>query len=964
MNREEILDVLKNPELFECNKAMNRTDKLSFDLDNNSLRKSLNGEYYFNYNVNISEIDTNFIENYKQYKKIKVPSNQEISGYGQAQYVNTQYPWDGIEDISIYETPQKHNSCGQYIHIFDFSKKKKDKYYIEFEGFESMIFIWLNDQFIGFAEDSFTGAEFDVTSQIKTGENKLYIEVYKYCIGSWLDDQDFWRLSGISRNVKINTETNQSVYDFVYDYDVNILNPAEGDIRLRLYLEKSYDFTVKYKIVEGYNKIIYHGESSNAEIKIDLQNIKLWNPEIPAIYKFILETKTEVSQYDIGFRKIEQVGGTLQLNDKKLIINGVNRHEFDPIKGRAIDYDVIYKDLKLLKKLNINAIRTSHYPNSKQFYKLCDKLGFILMDEVNLETHGTWMKCGKIAPDSNTLPNDNINFRSRVLARARNMYNRDKNYTCILFWSLGNESYGGRTLYELSKYFRSKKDDRFIHYEGIVLDNRYPKTSDVISRMYASSEAVEQLAIDHPDEAVLLCEYSHAMGNSNGNISDYYKLVNKYKNFHGGFIWEFKEQIIKVDDKYIYGGYFDDRPSDYEFICDGISSEYCQRTPEFEYIRILFAPMEVKENNGQLLIFNKKKYSSLKNIRIEILENTKFENTILEIVNLNEIIDFVSIPLYSSCANIIYKIYYTEDEYLLYSSGKFEDEIETNNLSEGKFINGDYNFGIQSDKFSLIFSKTKNKITSLNIDNTEFCGIQSNLFQPNFFRARTNNDLGASNRESLEILKHLTYSSRSKINFYNFTDDILTVEIMYTNDFVKNYECIIVYRIDKKGCIDITQTLKKFPVSSMYNFGIYMELNTPITDCFYFGHGEFDSYIDRKENMCLGNFNYDCYMNSPYIFPQEFGNRTSVKRVSFRCKSGSGIDIVSNNFEFSAKKYSDLQLDKKINVFDLAPENLFIRINQKQSGVGGDDSWGSWCKDKYQTNFRDECSFNFKVYIK
>lgn len=951
MQTNEFIKVLSDPLQYQIGVLPPRTYKQTLNLQNESLYTSLNGEFLFNFVKDITKVNANFWEQTSNFATINVPSNIELEGFGQIQYVNTQYPWDGREDVTYTTTPIDTNYCGQYVKQFNWEPNGKSNYNLVFDGVESIFNVWLNGHYLGMYEDSFTRSEFDITNYLKNGTNVLAVEVYKYSVGSWLNDQDFWRLSGIFRDVGIIEITSNSIIDWTLNYQIDF---SFQTVEIDITLETNSNFTTNLTILKNNQLVAKYNIDHKTHFK--LENIDLWNPENPHLYQFNFNTPTEMFTHQVGFRQIEIIGNQLQLNQQKIIFKGVNRHEFNSECGRAISKEHILNDLENLKKINVNSIRTSHYPNQPYFYELCDQLGFLVIDEVNLETHGTW----SIPDQSKVLPGANQLFEKRVLNRANNMYQRDKNFTSIIMWSLGNESFGGQTLMKMSDYFHQLDNSRPVHYEGVMWDRSFPDTSDIESQMYTTSENVEKFINENPQKPFILCEFSHSMGNSNGNFQDYMDLIVKYPNFHGGFIWEYNEQLIKRDGRYLYGGDCGDRPTDGQFICDGLVSDYCLDTPEKEYIKSMYSPLILKLENTTLHLTNNNMFKSL-DLSVQTYNvNQDYEQLITT--------DLLTVNANTSCE---LQIELTKDLTMIrcYEEDNLLQTVSVNNGNPNfvndahvvKFVDGHLNFGMYSDDFEIIFCKNTNSLSSLKYNQLEvFANIDSS-FTPNFYRGVTNNDKGAKIDYKLSVLKYLSYEFKSEITDYKYDNNQLFVTIKYQNSHITDYASYINYKISNTGEVDIQFTSENIPVKWLFNFGIKAQLNKQFTNYKYLGAGAIDTYVDRLENQPIGYYSREINHQCPYLVPQEYGNHCLVDVVQVLDENNNGFKILGNSFEFSLKPYSDIQLTNTRNSQDLQPEFPFLRLNLSQSGVGGDDSWGSWCKDRYITKTHNCQLFNIKI---
>lgn len=568
---------------------------------NNSLLQSLNGIWKFRYSVSAKERPEYFYQEdfyANNFDEIVVPCHIELAGYDKIHYINTMYPWEG----HYYRRPAyslgngdrkgtfseaSYNPVGSYLRYFDLEKNLLGKRVcISFEGVEQAMYVWLNGQFIGYAEDSFTPSEFDLTPYIKEKGNILAVEVHKRSTAAFLEDQDFFRFFGIFRNVTLYAKPEIHVEDMWLKPYLNE-NNTSGTLEIDLKISNRSELgTITLKLQDDHYQIIFE-KSLVAKEEVRyltdvLDDIKPWSFQSPYLYTAVLEVYNkdgflvEIIPYKIGFRRIEIKNKVILINGKRLILNGVNRHEWSSTGGRCIDFNDMLIDINLILQNNINAVRTSHYPNQIPWYYLCDNNGIYVMSETNLESHGSWQKMGAIEPSWN-IPGSLPEWKEAVLDRARTNFETFKNHTSILFWSLGNESYAGDNIERMNYFFKEKDNSRLVHYEGVVNNRAYEATiSDVESRMYATPKEVEEYLISNPSKPFILCEYMHDMGNSLGGLKSYIDLIPRYEMYQGGYIWDFIDQALLIKDEVSgemvlrYGGDFDDRPSDYEFSGDGI----------------------------------------------------------------------------------------------------------------------------------------------------------------------------------------------------------------------------------------------------------------------------------------------------------------------------------------------------------------------------------------------------------
>lgn len=590
-----------------------------------SLCQSLDGTWKFHFSVNAKTRPADFFEEAYDtgaFDEIAVPGHIELAGYDRIQYINTMYPWEGTifrrpafapgqDEMGIGSFSEAdYNPVGSYVKRFDLAEGLVGKRVcICFDGVEQAMYVWINGCFVGYAEDSFTPSEFDLTPYIRERDNVLAVEVYKRSTAAYLEDQDFFRFFGIFRSVYLYAKPKLHVEDLwakPYLLEDNRTGRLEVNVQVSAeQQEASGSLSMTVADAEGNllvkkEAVIEAGKSSYCFSEPKLQGVTPWENHNPYLYELKLTlrdeegTVTEVVPYRIGFRRIEICDKVICLNGRRLILNGVNRHEWSADTGRCITRQEMEWDIECLCRNHINAVRTCHYPDQKLWYELCDRHGIYVMSETNLESHGSWQKLGGEDPTWN-VPGSIREWEAAVVDRARTNFECFKNHPGILFWSLGNESYAGDGIAAMNRFFKESDDLRLVHYEGVVHNRQYEDCiSDVESRMYARPSEIIEYLENKPKKPFLLCEYMHDMGNSLGGMNSYMELLDRFPMYQGGFIWDYIDQALYVRDSLTgkkvlrYGGDFDDRPSDYEFSGNGIVFADRTEKPAMQEVRYYY----------------------------------------------------------------------------------------------------------------------------------------------------------------------------------------------------------------------------------------------------------------------------------------------------------------------------------------------------------------------------------------
>ena len=993
-----------------------------------SFNYSLNGLWYVHVARNVAEIPAGFAAadyDCRTWQTIRVPAHIQLEGYGKPHYTNTAYPWDGHAAIVPGEIPQE-NPVASYVKYFAVPEGW-DNVRISFQGAEAALAVWLNGEFVGYSEDSFTPSDFDLTPYIKAGENKLAVQVFRYASGSWLEDQDFWRFSGLFREVYLYTVPQIHIED-IFTHAV----PADGyksgtlSVKLRWNTAAKKKLTISLFDAEGKNVFtdeqIAQGKESRYEAR--LEDIRLWSAEEPYLYKMLLTVEDEAGQVveivpqNVGFREFKLDGNIMKLNGKRIVFKGTNRHEFDCYSGRACDQKLIEQDIITMKQNNINAIRCSHYPNSSRIYELCDIYGLYVIDETNLETHGTWMKNGADVPNENTLPDGHSQWQEAVLQRAQNMLERDKNHPSILIWSCGNESFGGETIFKMHEYFHKADASRLVHYEGLFHDRRFNASSDMESQMYTHAADIKKFLAEHRDKPFICCEYTHSMGNSNGGMRKYTDLTDEDELYQGGFIWDYVDQAISSKDNQgrealLYGGDFGDRPSDYNFSGNGIVFADRRVTPKMQEVKFNYQNFALLPDENGVKIVNKSLFTNTSKYALQLSllkDGTKvWEKTLDTDVAPGE-------EKYLACAYPAFGAgeYAYNAALVLKESERwakaghevaFGQSVSTRTADGGmeawlhgsehmavrqslpasaplRIVKSDINIGVYGEGFSVMFSSAAGNIVSYKYDGDELIEEQPQL---NFWRAPVDNDRGSSRHidcalwklasmyrrvKSIEVLEK--DGSWHKVDRFfgengtgEYAADSLQIRFTYTVLDKPAAEVAVLYTVCKDGSVQTEMAYDAVEgLSELPDFGMIFTLAQKYDQIEYYGLGDSDNYVDRQNGARLGIFASEAAKEfAPYLRPQECGNHCGIRWFRLTDKKGRGLEISGDvPFEASALPYNPHELENARHAYDLPQaSHTYLRASAGQTGVGGDDTWGSPVLDEYtMKNITRKFVFKFK----
>ncbi|MCQ2442212.1 MAG: DUF4981 domain-containing protein [Oscillospiraceae bacterium] len=966
----------------------------------NSLIQSLNGLWSFFCAENEEQVPTGFEQadfDCRRWKSISVPSHIQMEGYGVPQYANTQYPWDGLEQLEIGETPLKWNPVACYVKTFTVREEMQGKrIFLSMQGVESCAAVWLNGSYVGYSSNSFSPCEFELTDLLAEGENKLAIRVYKWNAGSWLEDQDFYRFSGIYRDIFLYATPEVHLSDVKVN-PVLEKNLKEGEIQLSGQIMGGHGWRLRLFENDVLLAEIRGKDAAFAE-RIPYDKPKLWSAEVPNLHSLRLELYDwsgsilyEVIPVKIGFRRFAIENGVMKLNGKRIVFKGVNRHDFSPEVGRAVTVEHIRRDLITMKRNNINAVRTCHYPDSQVFYDLCDELGLYVIAENNMETHGTWNN--EQTAMEKALPNDKMEWEPMLLDRINTMYQNYKNHPSILIWSLGNESFGGSVIRDMARYFRKLDDTRLIHYEGVMHDRRYSEeTSDIESQMYTPVAQIKKFLAEHRDKPMICCEYAHAMGNSTGALDRYTKLTEEDELYQGGFIWDFIDQAIKTRDRfgntyYAYGGDLGDRPTDYNFSGNGLCFADGTETPKMAEVKADYQNITVIMKNDAIHIKNGNLFlnTDVYDCVISLERNGKpYQETkrVYSVAPLAERI--VPLPFASETIPGVYSVTVSfrlrEDtpwakagHEVAFGQLVYEVAAPSAPQSEAQIevVETDFNVGVVGDQFSVLFSKLHGGLASYKYGGVE---MLKTMPMPNFWRPMTDNDISGGIQLTCGMWKTASeYVTQRSVTmgYWNPTyhptvkrlNNSVIVTYTYRMPTTPASECTVAYQVEADG--EVSCTLRYHPdaiLPPMPEFGMVFRMDADYDRIQWLGNGPGESYCDRKNGVRFGLWQ-DTVKNqfAPYLRPQESGNHIGTRWVKVVNEVGRGLMFSGDNFEFSALPWSPHEIDSALHPNELPPVlNTIVRCSLMQMGVGGDDTWGSIPHAEYWLPNEKELEFTIR----
>ena len=965
--------------------------------------KSLNGTWKFKYIASMqvdAEIQQTFYQqdfNTNSWDKIEVPGNWEVQGFGVPVYTNIVYPFLPVNPPlvpKIGEAPHHSNQLGLYSTSFDISTDWQNKRVIlHFGGVSSAFYVWLNGQKVGYSQGSRLPAEFDVTPYIKSGSNKLDLKVLRWSDGSYLEDQDHWRLSGIHREVYLEAMPESHIWDFFVktDLDENYTDATLTVVpKLHLPEEKGKEnWLLEMQLFDQEGNSVLNekqemavqklidvkwqprlGRSELPQFSVQVQNPRLWSAEYPNLYQMVLTLKDDQGQVvesrssKVGFREVSIEKGVFKINGQPVKLYGVNRHDHHPLTGKTVDRESMIKDAELMKKYNFNAVRTSHYPNNPEWYDICDEYGLYVIDEANIETHATG---GYLSGEAE--------WALSFLDRGIRMVERDKNHPSIIMWSLGNESGTGANHATMAAWMHYYDPSRPVHNEsaqirGRVADDDYV---DIYSRMYTPIPEMRQLLQEKPDDRpIMYCEYAHSMGNSTGNLFEFWDLIRAEPQFMGAFIWDWVDQglsqtIPQGEQYYAYGGDFGDSINTGNFCLNGVVFPDRNPQPALLECKKVFQPVEVEAVdllNGKLKVMNRYHFTNLDQLQGqwyllengEVIKKGKVPNIALAAGKAEEVQLNIKQPRLEPGAEYWLQLDWTSKTDKIYApaghlvaSSQLKvpyqspelatielvdmPELTVNEQSEQVEITGDI--------FSLTIDKKTAAITSYRLNGSD---LLSRPLQPNFWRAPTDNDDGSGMPERQGLWKQAT----NGIDVNSFSLQTPAAQVVLINTFAELPEIEsrlnLTYQVFGDGNVVVSYQFLpgKKELPNIPRIGMQMMMPDQYNQVSWYGRGPHENYADRKLSAMFGNYQMplsEFYVS--YIYPQESSNREEVRWAAMLDDSGKGLMIVGEpELNFSAWPVTMQNMEEATHTYELdKSKGVTVNIDHRQMGVGGDDSW-------------------------
>ncbi|WP_037287679.1 glycoside hydrolase family 2 TIM barrel-domain containing protein [Saccharibacillus sacchari] len=1013
-----------NPEIFQLNRLDARAALTPYanaeealnNSENSSRVQSLNGTWKFHHVDKPADRPETFYEtgyDTSDWADIPVPAHWQLHGYDYPHYTNVRYPWEGREDIQPPFAPTEFNPVGSYVRTFTVPEDWEDHpVYISFQGVESCFYVWVNGDLVGYSEDTFTPAEFLLTPYLQKGENKLAVQVFHWCDASWLEDQDFWRMSGIFRDVFLYAKPKVQIADVLATAELDD-NFENGYLQVGVKVgnplgKKNGAYTIEARLLDASGREAVSRMTSQVEIEKDfvyaadlsasLPKPAKWSAETPNLYTLVLTLsdengEVEAVKFRVGFRHFAIHDGVMKINGKRIVFKGVNRHEFNADRGRVVTEEDMIADIKLMKAYNVNAVRTSHYPNQNRWYDLCDEHGLYVIDETNMETHGSW-EYGQTEEVERTVPGSKPHWRANVLDRANSMYQRDKNHASIIIWSLGNESWGGDNFIHMANFFRAVDKTRLVHYEGTFHAREWDAASDIESHMYTTPQNVEAYAKNDPKKPFILCEYSHAMGNSCGNLFKYTDLTYQYPVLQGGFIWDWIDQAIRTKTadgvEYLaYGGDFGESPHDGTFCGDGLIFADRTITPKLIELKTCYQNVRFEEvdlKSGRIRLRNDFLFTDLN--RYKLVWETAREGVVVERGTLplqlapgeaDEVVVPFTLPAEEGEFTLTVSLVEQEDRFWAASGheiafGQFvlpayeiqgEDVAEATVAAANIPLNteeSDTSLTVTGEGFTAVFDKQSGDLTSLSQNGRE---LLLAAVRPNFWRAVTDNDRGNKLDERSATWREAGQKRKLSSLDAVSTDSGVTFKAVLTIPTEPASQAEVTYEVKGAGEIVVSLTLTPGEgLPEIPEIGMLLELSGDLDHLKWYGRGPHENYWDRHESARLGLYKgLVSEQLTPYLRPQEAGNKTGVRWAELTAADGTGLRVEgSPEVELNALPYTPETLEACDHGYKLPKsDRTVLRVNHRQMGVGGDDSWQALTHEEFTLPANQTYAYSFTL---
>ncbi len=977
----------ENPEIIGIHKEAPHTYFISYTSEKNALEdnlqtpnyQSLNGTWQFNWSKNQEQRDVDFYKlNTKLKNTIPVPSNWQMHGFGYPHYANITYPFPKNKPF----VPRDYNPVGQYKKIFTVDNSWNNKeIYLHFGAVKSAFYLWINGKKVGYSQGSKLPSEFNITKYIQEGNNELAVEIYQFTDASYIEDIDFWRLAGIERDVFLHARPKVHIHDFFAKTTLDDTF-TKGKLELTIDLKNSealQNTSTEVKIYDG-KKVVYTNTLKNKPTQqqllhnTTLENIKAWSAEKPNLYTLSITLKNatnnilETVSHQIGFRTVALKNGQLLVNGKPILLKGVNRHEHDPNLGHVMTKEMMLKDIKTMKQFNINAVRTSHYPNDPYWYKLCNQYGLYMIDEANIEAHGYGWIRNEVATDPT--------YHKAIVDRIQRMYYRDKNNPAIIIWSMGNEAGTGLPFIEGYNWLKENDNTRLVSYDRAEVDPDYDNVrhTDIIGYMYAPIVDIKQEHLrSNPNRPFIWVEYAHSMGNSTGNLKELWDFVRSEPRVQGGFIWDWVDQGITKTTKegetyWGYGGDFEPKGvrNDGAFCLNGLVFPDRSIQPALWEVKHQYQNIHVKATalkNLDFEVFNEYFFTDLNEFHVnwELVKdgittksgqlNIEAEPQTKTVINLKK-----HIPELDEHSEYFVNFYFTTktQQPLLadkHTVAKNQIQIQratkkANNISFKEVTVNENKQTIEiecNNRVSIVFDKKEALITAYNVHNKNWFKTPLKL---NTWRASVDNDLGSNFQETSKVWKDIESKlSVKSVTWKKLPDNRILISVLKNNPNITNFYQN--YTIDNTGKIKVQYVFERVNAAPLLpRIGMNVKLDDALTEVTYHGRGPHENYPDRKEAAFVGTYKSkvsNFYV--PYIRPQENGYRTDVRWFEVTTENNKGFRFESEsflNFNINHFNNDDFEHDKtNRHTIDIKKrKHTNLNIDYKQMGVGGDTSWG------------------------